>query len=70
MLDKISEAKYLNIETQNVMADLRSFESKIESFKDRAKRLNVFEEVLGLPKTRFEILSNLNDVFGTRILLW
>lgn len=70
MLDKISDPKYLDIKTENVLTDLKTFEKKIEDYKEKAKKLNSFEEVLGLPRTRFEILQNLNEVFGTRILLW
>jgi dynein heavy chain len=68
--DRLADPKYFNIDSANVVDELRAVQSKIDEARLKADKLNSFEGVLGLPKTRFDVIKGVQDMVSIRLLLW
>lgn len=68
--DTLNEPRFYEEDGQNRLPELHRLEDETRLLREEAQRLNQFEEVLGLKKTRFESLQSLLENFGAKKLLW
>ena len=66
----LANPRFLDIRSKNVLPELKELEITLDSLRSRSKQLNSFEEVLSLPRTRFEGISSLTETLISRILIW
>ena len=67
---ELKDPRFVQKDDEKAYEDLKGLREKLKAYKDRAKELNGFQEVLGLAKTKFDNLSFVNDNIETKILLW
>lgn len=67
---ELKNPKFIHQNEKNAYNDLLTLRDQLKGYKERARELNTFQEVLALPKTKFENLNVINDDVETKVLLW
>ena len=68
--ETLSHSKYLDINEKFVLEELKSYKYLVKEYKETSQKLNQFQEVLKIKKTKFGKIQNLSDDLNTKILLW
>lgn len=67
---ELKDTKLVSKVEVNAYTNLLGLRDRVKDYKERARELNSFQDVLGLAKTKFENLTTINDDVETKILLW
>lgn len=68
--ERIQNPVLLSLSTATALNDLKQMEAQLLQYKEKANRINVYEDVLQLPVTPFSELGSLIQLLSSRILLW